>query len=87
MTQPHRARLEEGGLLPRPADTLVEVDALLGLLPCGEEPIILMGDLNARIGDLVPPTLDHPPRVSPDATVDTRGRALLELAGRHACLW
>lgn len=83
MTAPHRARLEEGGLLPRAADALVEVDALLGLLPCGEEPVILMGDLNARIGDRVPPTPDHPLRASPDATVDARGRALLELAGRH----
>ena len=83
LTAPHRARLEEGGLLPRAADSLVELDALLDLLPCGEEPVILMGDLNARIGDHIPTTPDHPPRVSPDCTVDARGRALLELAGRH----
>ncbi len=83
MTAPHRARLEEDGLLPRAADSLVELDALLDLLPCGEEPVILMGDLNARTGDRVPSTPDHPPRVSPDRTVDARGRALLELAGRH----
>lgn len=83
MTDPHCARLLAGGLETRAADTLVELDALLGLLPCGEEPVILMGDLNARTGNLIPSTPDHPPCVSADTSVLARGRALLELAGRH----
>ncbi len=83
MTAPHREHLLEGGLEPTAADSLVDLEALLGLLPCGEEPVILMGDLNARIGTRVPEVVDHPPRMSPDLLVEARGRALLELAGRH----
>ena len=47
------------------------------------DPVLLLGDLNARIASLLPSTPQQPPRTSPDRLVSTRGRALLDLLSTH----
>ena len=54
LTSPHKGRLVEVGLLPTEAAALLELGALLELLDPRHEPVLLMGDFNARTAALTP---------------------------------
>lgn len=86
LTAPHRARLLTDGLLSTEGDSLVDLDALLSMVPCATEPVIVLGDLNARTGSHSPSLPHHPPRDSADPVTNTRGRALLALACKHGLI-
>ena len=55
LTSPHRGRLVEAGLLPTEAASLLELGSVLELLDPQHEPVLLMGDLNARTAAFTPP--------------------------------
>ena len=54
LTRPHRGCLVEAGLLPTEAASLLELDSVLELLDPQREPMLLMGDFNARTATLAP---------------------------------
>ena len=54
LTSLHKGRLVEVGLLPTEAAALLELGALLELLDPRHEPMLLMGDFNARTAALTP---------------------------------
>ena len=86
LTDPHRTRLGEAGLLPTEAASLTELGAVLELLSPQREPVLIMGDFNARTAALAPSVEGQLPRVSTDPVLNTRGRALLSLLQQHALL-
>ena len=55
LTDPHKARLVEAGLLPTEAASLTELGAVLELVDPQREPMLLIGDLNARTAAFTPP--------------------------------
>ena len=54
LTSPHRSRLVEAGLLPTEAAALLELGAVLELLDPQNEPVLLLGNFNARTASLAP---------------------------------
>ena len=54
LTSPHRSRLVKAGLLPTEAAALLELGAVLELLDPQHEPVLLLGDFNARTASLAP---------------------------------
>ena len=57
LTDPHRARLVEASLLPTETAALTELGAVLELLDPQHDPVLIMGDLNARTA-AVDPTVE-----------------------------
>ncbi|KAF8055808.1 hypothetical protein FPV67DRAFT_1659349 [Lyophyllum atratum] len=62
-------------------DPFQKLEDTLMLLAAAGKGLILMGDLNARTGNLAPlhTTQNPSPRISEDTVISTRGRALVEL--------
>ena len=58
LTDPHRARLVEAGLLPTKAAALTELGAVLELLDPQHDPVLVMGDLNACTAAVAPTVED-----------------------------
>ena len=58
LTDPHRACLVEAGLLPTKAAALTELGAVLELLDPQHDPVLIMGDLNARTAAVAPTVED-----------------------------
>ena len=58
LTDPHRARLVEAGLVPTEAAALTELGAVLELLDPQHDPVLIMGDLNARTAAVAPTVED-----------------------------
>ena len=79
LSHTHRVRLEEVGLPPSEESTLTELAAVLEMLSPLEDPVVVMGDLNARTASLHPNVEGQLHRQSSDSTVNARGRALLAL--------
>ena len=57
LTSPHKGHLVEAGLLPTEAAALLELGAMLELLDPRHEPVLLLGNFNARTAALAP-TID-----------------------------
>ena len=79
LSHTHRVRLEEAGLPPSEESALTELAAVLEMLSPLEEPVVVMGDLNARTASLHPNVEGQLHRQSSDSTVNARGCALLAL--------
>ena len=79
LTDPHKARLVEAGLLPTEAATLTELGAVLELLDPWYELVFIMGDPNACTTALAPTVEGQLPRMSTDKVLNIRGHALLSL--------
>ena len=60
--------------------------SVLADIPCAEEPVVLVGDLNAREASRCPDLPDHPPHCSVDHVVNSRGPAFLRLCEQTG-LW
>ena len=86
LTSPHRSRIVEAGLVPTEAASLMELGAVLDLIDPQREPVLIMGDLNARTAAFVPTVEGQVPRVSADTVLNTRGRALLSLLTQQELL-
>ena len=69
----------EAGLLPTEAAALLELGAVLGLLDPQNEPVLLLGDFNARTASLAPSVEGQISRMSTDTVLNARGHALLSL--------
>ena len=54
LTSPHRSRIVEAGLVPTEAVSLMELGAVLDLIVPQREPVLIVGDLNARTAALCP---------------------------------
>ena len=52
---------------------------VLADIPCAEEPVVLVGNLNARVASQCPDLPDHPPHCSVDQVVNSWGPAFLWL--------
>ena len=79
LSHTHTACLEEAGLPPSEESTLTELAAVLEMLSPLEEPVVVMGDLNAHTASLHPNVEGQLPRQSSDTTVNAQGHALLAL--------
>ena len=79
LTSPHRSCIVEAGLVPTEAASLMELGAVLDLLDPQQEPVLIMGDLNARTTAFVPTVEGQVPHVSIDTVLNTCGCALLSL--------
>ena len=79
LSHTHRACLEEAGLPPSEESTLTELAAVLEILSPLEQPMVVMGDLNARTASLHPNVEGQLPRQSSDTTVNAQGCTLLTL--------
>ena len=86
LTSPHRSRIVEAGLVPTEAASLMELGAVLDLIDPQREPVLIMGDLNARTAAFVPTVEGQVPRVSADTVLNTRGHALLSLLTQQELL-
>ena len=73
LTDPHKTRLGEAGLLPTEATSLMELGALLKLLDPQGEPVLIMGDFNACTTALTPSVEDQLPRLSTDPVLNSCG--------------
>ena len=73
----------EAGLLPTEAAALLELGAVLELLDPQHEPVLLLGDFNARTASLAPSVEGQISRMSTDTVLNARGRALLSLLTQH----
>ena len=58
LTDPHKSHLVEAGLLPTEAAALTELGAVLELLDPQHDPVLIMGDLNARTAAVAPTVED-----------------------------
>ena len=79
LSHTHRVCLEEAGLPPSEESTLTELAVVMELLSPVEEPVVVMGDLNAHTASLHPTVEGQLPRQSSDSIVNTRGCTLLAL--------
>ena len=79
LTDPQKACLVEAGLLPTEAVALTELGAVLELLDPLRDPVLIMGDLNARTAALGPTVEDQLPCMSTENVLSTRGHALISL--------
>ena len=75
----HRVCLEEARLPPSAESTLAELASVLEMLSPLKEPMVVMGDLNARTAALHPNVEGQLPIQSTDTTVNAWGCALLAL--------
>ena len=74
------------------ADTSVEQQALADLvatlaeIPTSSDPVVIVGDFNARLANRGPDLPEQPDRVSPDPVLSPRGRSLLPILATHSLL-
>ena len=81
-----RAVLAPAPELSQEEQALDPLRSVLADIPCAEEPVVLVGDLNARVASRCPDLPDHPPRCSVDQVVNSRGPAFLRLC-EETGLW
>ena len=58
---------------------LAPLREVLEAIPCADETVLVVGDMNARTASRCPDLPDHPPRDSVDTVMTSRGTALLRL--------
>ena len=73
------AVLDSLSVLPQEELALDPLHSVLTDIPCTEEPVVVMGDLNARVAARCPDLPDHPPHTLVDIVVNSRGPAFLWL--------
>ena len=73
------AVLDSLSVLPQEELALDPLHSVLMDIPCTEEPVVVVGDLNACVASRCPDLPGHPPRTLVDPVVNSRGPAFLRL--------
>ena len=70
---------DSSSALPQEELALDPLRSVLMDIPCTEEPVVVVCDLNAHVASRCPDLPNHPPHSSVDPVVNSRGPALLWL--------